>query len=412
MKRSFLAVLAGCALIGAVALSSSQKPSSAGNGDLQIQIEERNPWTHLRVNQAPDIFHFAVVSDRTGGHRPRIFSQAVEQLNLLQPAFVISVGDLIEGYSKEPEKIDGQWREMQSYAHKLQMPFFYAPGNHDVANPYQEQDWKNRFGRCYYHFVYKDVLFLMLCTDDPAPAKEGGMSKEQVAFVQKVLKENDQVRWTIVSVHRPLWDQKNIATNGWLDVEKSLQGRTYTVFAGHIHRYHKFVRQGMNYYQLATTGGGSRMRGVRYGEFDHFVWVTMKKDGPVLANLLLDGIYPEDMKTYVSNEEGVPTTNRKPVHPVRGKIFYEGAPIADARIAFHLIDGKDGKKYLRGGDAIVDAAPAGEYAVTVLWREPWLDAQGRPGNNLIPVKYHRPETSGLRVQVKTGTNELTLNLTK
>ncbi len=64
------------------------------------------------------------------------------------------------------------------------------------------------------------------------------------------------------------------------------------MFAGHEHRYQRFIRRGMNYYQLATTGGGSSLRGLRRGEIDHFAWVTMKKDGPVVANVLLDGILP------------------------------------------------------------------------------------------------------------------------
>ncbi len=58
--------------------------------------EERNPVTHLRFNDDPADFQFAIVSDRTGGHRARIFSRAIEQLNLMQPEFVVSVGDLIE----------------------------------------------------------------------------------------------------------------------------------------------------------------------------------------------------------------------------------------------------------------------------------------------------------------------------
>jgi len=37
------------------------------------------------------------------------------------------------------------------------------------------------------------------------------------------------------------------------------------------------------------------MRGVEEGEFDHFVWVTMKKDGPVLANILLDAVLPMNL---------------------------------------------------------------------------------------------------------------------
>src|SRR5262249_4306557 len=108
MKRLLLASLAVCLLAAAVALSGSQKP--AGSGELQVQVEERNPWTSLRLNNGPDTFHFAIVSDRTGGHRARIFSQAVEQLNLLQPQFVVSVGDLIEGYTENPAKLAEEWK--------------------------------------------------------------------------------------------------------------------------------------------------------------------------------------------------------------------------------------------------------------------------------------------------------------
>ena len=50
----------------------------------------------LKLNDDPDQFHFAVVSDRTGGHRAKVFSRAVQQISLLQPTFVMSVGDLIE----------------------------------------------------------------------------------------------------------------------------------------------------------------------------------------------------------------------------------------------------------------------------------------------------------------------------
>ena len=62
-----------------------------------VQIDpEKNPWIHLNLNNDPDHFQFAIVSDRTGGHRPGVFEDAVKKLNLLQPEFVMSVGDLIE----------------------------------------------------------------------------------------------------------------------------------------------------------------------------------------------------------------------------------------------------------------------------------------------------------------------------
>ncbi len=42
------------------------------------------------------------------------------------------------------------------------MPFFYVPGNHDIAGEASAQVWKERFGPAYYHFIYRDVLFLCL----------------------------------------------------------------------------------------------------------------------------------------------------------------------------------------------------------------------------------------------------------
>ena len=44
------------------------------------------------------------------------------------------------------------------------------------------------------------------------------------------------------------------------------------------------------------------MRGPRFGEFDHVVWVTMTDDGPVLANLLLEGIWDESVRTEATRD--------------------------------------------------------------------------------------------------------------
>ncbi len=421
MKRFLIAGLAVGLVVAAAALSDNPAgPTSA----LQVQVEARNPWTHLNLNNDPAEFHFAIVSDRTGGHRARVFSQAVEQLNLLQPEFVLSVGDLVEGYKKkeQADRLAEEWKEFQGYVHKLQMPFFYVPGNHDVANALGEEVWREKFGRRYYHFVYRNVLFLLLNADDP-PGKQGGIGSEQLAYFKRALEDNRGVRWTIVALHRPLWVNPGAATNGWQDMEALLASRPYTVFAGHEHRFQKFVRNGRNYYQLATTGGGSKLRGVRYGEFDHFVWVTLKKDGPLLANLLLDGIYREDMSRPVTDEPGVTATNRRPTYPVRGTVHFEGNPTPGALVTFHLVSGKQTQRVADGlveadGSCTLssygpnDGAPAGDYVVTVVWRKPFFDAEGKPGPNWLPEHYARPASSGLRVAVEPSRNEFTLELKK
>lgn len=78
-----------------------------------------------------------------------------------------------------------------------------------------------------------------------------------------------------------------------------MEDRDYTVFAGHVHRYAKAVRNGKRYYILATTGGtgegdAGKPAGIAQCEFDHIVWVTMTDDGPVMANLLLEGIFGDE----------------------------------------------------------------------------------------------------------------------
>jgi serine/threonine-protein phosphatase CPPED1 len=420
MKSILLASVAVAALVVAVALSQpGPKGLDGPTAALQIQSESRNPWTHLRLNNNADDFKFIVVSDRTGGHREKIFSKAIEQINLLQPEFVLSVGDLIEGYSTDREKVLDQWKEFQAFTSKLQMPFFYVPGNHDVTNPAQEKIWEEKFGRRYYHFVYKGVLFLILNSDDPPGSTS--LSEEQVAFAKKVLDDNKDARWTIVALHKPMWHGNDVEKNRFGQVEKALAGRNYTVFVGHEHRYVKYVRQGMNYYQLATTGGGSKLRGVRYGEFDHITQVTMKKDGPLLANIMLDGILPENL-VVPETTEPVPQYDRKATHQVRGVVYLDGAPAAGATVSFYSKE-TTGKKALRfAGDGIVegdgsfvvsaygafDGLPIGEYAVTVAYDGRY--GSGADKKALIPAAYAKAETSPLTAVVKSGKNELTLEV--
>ncbi|MFP6590349.1 MAG: metallophosphoesterase [Candidatus Latescibacterota bacterium] len=264
----------------------------------RIQVEAINPWTHLDLVNDPENFQFAIVTDRTGGHRAGVFPDAMRKINLLQPEFVMSVGDLIEGYSEDRDVLNTEWDEFIGFVEKLDMPFFYLPGNHDISNPVMAEVWKERFDRSYYHFVYRDVLFVCLNTEETAP---NTITSQQADWVEGVLADNAEVRWTMVFLHKPLWNYNEIGSEEmhamWTRIEGMLVGRKYTVFAGHFHRYTKHVRNESNYFVLATTGGGSGLRGPLFGEFDHVVWVTMFDEGPRIANLMLEGIWDENVRT-------------------------------------------------------------------------------------------------------------------
>ncbi len=419
MKRIALVLPIAGLLGAAVALSRPARPAP----ELVLRHEERNPFTSGKLNNDPDEFRFAIVSDRTGGHRAKVFTQAVARLNLLQPQFVLSVGDLIEGGNQPAKKLEAEWEEFDGYVKKLQMPFFYVPGNHDVGHKNADKVWGERYGRRHYHFVYRNVLFLVLNTDDPPGSGRGHLGAEQIAYAGQALRANRGVRWTIVTMHKPVWTAPQVKKTGWLEVEKALGDRPYTVFVGHVHRYQKFARNGRNYYQLATTGGGSKLRGVSYGEFDHVVWVTMKKDGPIFANLLLDAILPDDLKVPESEEKGKAYKGLKPRHPARGTVYFDGAPAPGAYVVFWGPSEKGTKRRPRA-DAVCEAdgsfqlstyaafdgAPADEYAVTVEWRKPLWTVEGKPGPNALPERYAKEETSGLKFTVKEGANSFAIHL--
>ncbi|MFO1023300.1 MAG: hypothetical protein U0903_21810 [Planctomycetales bacterium] len=86
-------------------------------------------------------------------------------------------------------------------------------------------------------------------------------------------------------------------------MEQLLAPRRCMVFCGHVHHYQTWVRSSNRYVQLATTGGGSMMRGKAYGEFDQIAWITMKDDTPILANVLLDGIVDYDLQKDLQDDK-------------------------------------------------------------------------------------------------------------
>ncbi|MCP4544973.1 MAG: hypothetical protein GY835_00750 [bacterium] len=292
---------------GTTANAAAESRESAGL--VVEEFGETAPWTHLEFNNATDNFQFLIVSDRTGGNRAGVFPDALRKAELLQPEFIMSVGDLIQGYTEDRAEVNRQWDEFGGLLSDLSIPFFHVAGNHDFSNSVMGEIWQERHGRPYYHFRYRDVLFLCANTEDGRRATIG---EEQIAYFRDVLARHSDVRWTLVFQHRPLWVGDAERAPGWIEFENLLQDRDYTVFAGHFHRYTKHVRNDRRYIILATTGGGSDLGGPDRGEFDHVAWVTMTDEGPVLANLMLDGIWDEDIFTTRTAELLTQLVNVRP----------------------------------------------------------------------------------------------------
>ena len=154
------------AIVGSVSVAAAGKFSFD-----QKALPGNKPWTSKAFNDHRGNFQFAIIGDRTGGANVKgTFKIAISLLNLLQPEFVINVGDLIEGYSNEKSDLNAEWDATDSMLNALQMPLFRTPCNHDIANKVAQQVWRERYGAAYYYFVYDDTLFLVLDSENP-PAR-------------------------------------------------------------------------------------------------------------------------------------------------------------------------------------------------------------------------------------------------
>jgi hypothetical protein len=436
MRRVLLLfVAAGC--LGTAALLSvarSDKPADSTEPKFNLKADDKNPWTSLAPNVSAEQFRFAVVSDRTGGHRKGVFSRAVQQVNLMQPEFVMSVGDLIEG-GKTAEVSRKQWDDFDRYAKQFAMPFFFCPGNHDADTVSKADVWKERLGKAYYHFLYKGCLFLILNSNDQPATALGrlgnGIGKDQIAYVEKTLKENDKVRWTFVFVHHPLWAARDVPATNWLDVEKPLAGRKHTVFCGHVHTFRKYLRNGSSYYQLATTGGSSAMRGLDYGEFDQIAWVTMNTQEPVIAQLALSGIMKDDLSPIETNEDGSQFARIEGLVEVTGTAMLNDKPAAGIQVNFTAIRaegdpeppapertptsppsgriGADGAFTVYQYRGAAGLKP-GRYAVTFDLAPTLIVTEKKP-DNPVPEKYRTVTKTPFRVEVKAdGRNRFEFKL--
>ena len=350
MKLHNTILLVAVVMLSKVAIAENNAPDSAAFSYDQTRLATAKPWTSQEFQNDPAEFQFVIIGDRTGGANvEETFKLAIDQLNLLQPEFVINVGDTIEGYSDDKAELNAEWDEVDAMLAELDMPFFRVPGNHDIANKVAQEVWRERHGATYYHFVYNDTLFLVLDSEDPPrEAPEGIKDKlelynrlqvedppkakamlaefmsdeaviaalgkpiefgdEQVAFVKDALANHPDARWTFLFLHEPAWENPS---DSFKAIQGMLKDRKHTFLAGPLHYYDYDNIDGHEHITMGPAGASFHQEGP--GNVAHIMWVTMTEDGPEIANIALKGIFDRkgldpslfgayDRKGAVSNE--------------------------------------------------------------------------------------------------------------
>ena len=209
----------------------------------------------IRGAPAPDSFRFAILGDRTGEAQPGVYEQVWKGVAAENPAFVLSVGDTIQGTNDA--SAEAEWREVDRILDPYRrFPLYLVPGNHDIWSPASERLFQQYAAHpTHYSFDYGQAHFTVLDN-----SRSEDLAAEELAFLETDLKAHASQPLKIVVSHRPSW-LVNVAMRNPKFALHQLARRygVQYVIAGHLHQMLHLELEGVTYVSMASSGGHLRL---------------------------------------------------------------------------------------------------------------------------------------------------------
>jgi predicted phosphodiesterase len=227
-----------------------------------------------------DVFKFVVVGDRTGDHVPGVFSEIIDEVKLLDPDFVMCVGDLIEGYTDDTLRIHAEWDSIMDIIGTLSCPFYFVAGNHEIQNETDRAIYEKRTGfKRYYSFNYKE------------------MDKEQIEWLKKDLETNKNKHNIFVFYHLPtyLYALRDNTPDALAEIFE--QYGADMVFTGHHHEYSYLNHNDIEYINVGSSGGSMSTNDFARGNFYHYLMVTAGEKENHIAVIKKGNVFARNVVT-------------------------------------------------------------------------------------------------------------------
>lgn len=230
-------------------------------------------------------FKYVILGDNRDGYDT--FESMIEQINGINPVFVIDNGDLV--FSGKPN----QYRLFDRLTTRIGSTLCTTLGNHDIRGVGRET-YTMLYGPPYYSFDFMDSHFIFL-DSSPGWAENRAISNEQYIWLENDLKKAGGKRLFVVSHIPPRDPRSNVTKNeianyvnqaksgeswaeqkldsyfenknmshGFQDPEEAIKFETLmsqyqvdTVYLSHIHSNFEYYKDGVRY--LISGGAGAEL---------------------------------------------------------------------------------------------------------------------------------------------------------
>jgi hypothetical protein len=221
-----------------------------------------------------------------GAPQPRVIDTIFSEVRMIHPAFVVWSGDVVYGYGADALELTSEYAVFLKSARRLGVPFFNAPGNHEIhmskcGDRESERQFIEHFGAIYGSFDYGDLHFIALDTEECDHV--GRIEGAQLDWLRHDLEANKTARAIFLFFHTEMFQSPNdeegsshapIANAPDLH-QLFLQYPVKAVFAGHEHLFDHRTRDGIDYF--VTGGGGAPLyASPDKGGFSHYLVVRMR----------------------------------------------------------------------------------------------------------------------------------------
>jgi len=203
---------------------------------------------------ATETFQFVILGDRTGETQPGVYERVWQEAAAEDPAFVLSVGDSIQGFNDATAETE--WRQFEliltPYRRFL---LFLAPGNHDIWSTHSAALFQKYAAHlAHYSFDHSQAHFTILDN-----SQSDNFSPQELQFLETDLEAHKDQPVKFIVSHRPSWliDAMFQNTRSRLHQLAKKYGVQY-VIAGHLHQMLDVDLEGVKYVSMASAGGHLR----------------------------------------------------------------------------------------------------------------------------------------------------------